>query len=126
MGAPVRCVNLSQALSYVAWLQRQTPHLARLGPRMLPTLAELRALKASSRERFGSSDVVSMEWVVTAGSPTSPLAPRALKVAPKELTARVNHRGELTTRPTPPAFQLPQLGFRLSARSRRGACPDLP
>ena len=123
---PVRCVDLSQALSYVVWLQRQSPHLTHRSPRMLPTISELRALKSANAGLFSSSDVVRMEWVVTSSSPTSPLPPRALKVAPKELTARLNHRGELSTRPTPPAFQLPQLGFRLSVRSRRGGCPTLP
>lgn len=124
LGHAVRCLDFSQALSYVNWL-RQQDGFANSELRALPTHPELISLNQHHPEAFDSIGTVHTEWIVTTSSPTHPLHGRALKVASKEQTAQ-RVQGQIQTRPFPPAFQLPQLGFRLSILSDRKSCPQLP
>jgi len=116
-GAALSCVDLSQALSYVRWRAQRDDRAYEL-----PSLIELKLLKSllGSQSAQASQGRVSMEWLRGPNSPTQALSRAALRRAPKVKVARHERRSSaLTTRPYPPAFQLPELGFRLSYPEHR-------
>ena len=116
-GAALSCVDLSQVMSYLRWRAQRDDRAYQL-----PSLTELKLLKSLSAQ--APHGRVKMEWLRGPNSPTQALSRAALRRAPKVKVARHEHGARsLTTRPYPPAFQLPELGFRLSyPEPRAQAC----
>ena len=108
--AQARCVSFSNALSFAQWRAERAGLNLTSTPRLLPTLRELKRAQPPELSSAGLS-----VWVTRPQSPRAPLSAHALKVAPREPLASVSRRGGgLSTRLTPPAFKLKEIGLVIS------------
>jgi hypothetical protein len=120
--AQARCVSFSNALSFAQWRAERAGLNLTSSPRLLPTLRELKRAQPPELSSAGLN-----VWVTRPQSPRAPLSAHALKVAPREPLASVSRRGGgLSTRLTPPAFKLKEIGLVISlpADTQR-ACEQL-